>query len=702
MKVRQKIRNALKRITPICIFYKYMMYVWKGYRVYQDILRQRNKNLQLLVCPWPGTGDAYQTGRYFSAYIHTNNIQKYVVVTGTNAVKKVLDIFGIQNICVRCFDDTEKLSHFGQFIGYEACGIHMLHHNPPEYMYLSLMREIEGIHGYTWEDMFRRIGLNLPDSVSVTQAEFHTFQQASAMKSKYLRMRKGKTVILSPYANTFANIPVQIWIDLAKCLRQLGYMVCTNSAGDQEPVIPGTERIFFTYSDSVAVCEYAGYFIGIRSGLCDIISRADCMKIILYQRIKCGWGSIQNLFGMNAMGICRDAVEIEVDDPGKIIDSVLMHIPGGDKYIKTGDRKMEKAIVSVIVPAYNAEKFLSVCIKSIQAQEYHQLEIIIINNGSTDRTEQVIDELKSFDKRIKKISLYPNAGVANARNRGIKEAKGKYIVFADADDYVPRHAYQQMYLLTQKRYTDVVVGDYYEIVDRKNRYYCNTNESHREFVTFFAGGVIWNKMYRKEFLLANQVYFKEYNFGEDTLFLGDFYIHNPIVSHLAKDVYHHLQRTNSSVAQLTRQYNAVNLRDYFECGKQVYTLPYKCPQDDVVTEYLRYLNYVYHFWWENPSAQEQKDTFEDLQDFTAIFQWDKGDREQRFIEIFHVKPSLFQKITYDTYMSFMLSYYHTMDHQYATSIDAKEIMVEEYRNGKVGFQYIIKYVKGWLYFKLFG
>ncbi len=702
MNIRQKIRNGIKRITPICIFYKYMKYVFKGYRVYQDILRKEEKNMQILVCPWPGTGDAYQTGRYLSAYIKANDIHEYLLVTGTHTVKKVLEIFATRDIRVRCFDDTEKLSCFGQFIGYQMCGIHMMHHNPPKFAYLSLMKELEGIHGYTWEDAFRRLGLSLPDSVSVSQARFHTFRQTAVFKSGNVRLRKGKTVILSPYANTFYNIPMQIWTDLAKCLRQSGYMVCTNSAGDHEPVIPGTKRIFFSYRDSVAVCEYAGYFIGLRSGLCDIISSARCRKIILYQNIKCGWGNVLNLFEMNAMGICRDAIEFEVNDSEEIINSVLMHIPGGQKYIKTGDEKMEKAMVSVIIPAYNAEKFLSTCVKSVQAQQLNQLEIIIINNGSKDKTEQIIDELMSFDQRIKKINLHPNAGVANARNQGIKEAKGKYIVFADADDYVPDQAYKQMYLATQKKYTDVVVGDYYEVVDRKNKWYCSTNESHKEFVTFFAGGVIWNKMYRKEFLLANHIFFKKYNFGEDTLFLGDVYICNPVVIHLAKDVYHHLQRTNSSVTQLTRQYNAANLREYFACGKQVYTLPYQCPQDDVVTEYLRYLNYVYHFWWENPSAAEQKDTFGELQEFTTIFRWDKGDREQRFIEIFHVKPALFQKITYDTYMAFMLSYYHTLDHQYAPSIDAKEIMVDEYRNGKVGFRYIIRYVKGWLYFKLFG
>jgi len=318
--------------------------------------------------------------------------------------------------------------------------------------------------------------------------------------------------------------------------------------------------------------------------------------------------------------------------------------------------EMENEIISVVIPAYNAERYLFSCVKSIQTQVLNNIEIIIINDGSTDGTEQIIDELKCFDNRVKKINVYPNAGVANARNMGIREASGKYIVFADADDYLPSRAYEFMYQEIRNQYADVIVGDYYEVIDNKSKYYCNTNESNREFVMFFAGGVVWNKIYRKDFLISNKIYFKKYNSGEDTLFLGDVYIKNPVVYHLSEDVYHHFQRTtDTSTTQLTRQFNAENLRDYFDCGEQIYTLPFKCSKDDVFIEYMRYLRYVYHFWLEIPDVEEKKETFPELQRFTAIFSWDMDDREQRFIDIFHEKPMIFQKITYDTYMSFSLS-----------------------------------------------
>ena len=92
--------------------------------------------------------------------------------------------------------------------------------------------------------------------------------------------------------------------------------------------------------------------------------------------------------------------------------------------------------ISVIIPVYNTEKYLKRCLDSVIAQEYKDLELVIINDGSTDNSEQLINEYKT--KYPELISYYnkENTGVADTRNFGIKKAKGEYIMFLDSDDYI--------------------------------------------------------------------------------------------------------------------------------------------------------------------------------------------------------------------------------------------------------------------------
>ncbi|WP_369726014.1 glycosyltransferase family 2 protein [Bradyrhizobium sp. LLZ17] len=90
-------------------------------------------------------------------------------------------------------------------------------------------------------------------------------------------------------------------------------------------------------------------------------------------------------------------------------------------------------LVSIVIPAYNAERFIARTLASAQAQTYEKLEIIVIDDGSTDNTRSVVEAIAATDKRLELIST-PNRGVARARNLGIENARGPYVAFLDADD----------------------------------------------------------------------------------------------------------------------------------------------------------------------------------------------------------------------------------------------------------------------------
>ena len=123
--------------------------------------------------------------------------------------------------------------------------------------------------------------------------------------------------------------------------------------------------------------------------------------------------------------------------------------------------------ISVVVPTYNSEKSIQRCIKSIQHQKYNDLEIIVVNDGSTDNTIEIIDTLKRDDNRIKLIDI-PNGGVSHARNIGIENATGDYITFVDSDDYIDEEMYITLMNIIQEKKVKIAHCSYKNVDNNEN------------------------------------------------------------------------------------------------------------------------------------------------------------------------------------------------------------------------------------------
>ena len=102
-----------------------------------------------------------------------------------------------------------------------------------------------------------------------------------------------------------------------------------------------------------------------------------------------------------------------------------------------------KKLISVVVPAYNAERTIKRCLESILRQTYSNLEVLLINDGSIDSTEDICLKIAENDNRLKVVTI-PNGGVSHARNVGIEKATGELITFVDADDYIDADMYQTL------------------------------------------------------------------------------------------------------------------------------------------------------------------------------------------------------------------------------------------------------------------
>ena len=124
--------------------------------------------------------------------------------------------------------------------------------------------------------------------------------------------------------------------------------------------------------------------------------------------------------------------------------------------------------LSVIIPVYNAEKTLKRCMESVLKQKDEDLEIVLINDGSTDASDKIIQEYKEKNPKI--ISYYKkkNTGVADTRNYGIKKARGEFIGFSDADDMLAPNAMELYYNKITEGDYDMVISQYYRVVDGKD------------------------------------------------------------------------------------------------------------------------------------------------------------------------------------------------------------------------------------------
>lgn len=133
------------------------------------------------------------------------------------------------------------------------------------------------------------------------------------------------------------------------------------------------------------------------------------------------------------------------------------------------------ALISVIVPAYNVENYLERCIKSLQEQTYSDIEILIVDDGSTDQTDRIRKKLAAKDKRIKCLSYEKkgNYGLSAARNLGIEKAAGEYIAFVDSDDFVGPRFLEILYQNIVRYQADISVCRYQKLDERKTTMHRN-------------------------------------------------------------------------------------------------------------------------------------------------------------------------------------------------------------------------------------
>ena len=259
-------------------------------------------------------------------------------------------------------------------------------------------------------------------------------------------------------------------------------------------------------------------------------------------------------------------------------------------------------MISVILPVYNAEKYLFQTLSSVINQSYQDLEVIVVNDGSTDDSFKMLSEFSLKDERIRIIDQ-SNSGPSKARNRGIELAKGSWIYFMDADDILDEDAFSQL-MRDSSGYDMIVFGAYKHIINKSNeekkQYQFNLlNEeikSRQEIGAYLMKVLknnkqdvflyyIWNKIFSAEIIRKSQIKFNEdIRLGEDFIFVSEYlkkaetirildncYYHyflrgwNSLVGRFDKNELDRRKRMYRSMIDLYRTYNIyLECKDYLE------------------------------------------------------------------------------------------------------------------------------------------
>ena len=231
--------------------------------------------------------------------------------------------------------------------------------------------------------------------------------------------------------------------------------------------------------------------------------------------------------------------------------------------------------ISIIIPAYNVEKYIRQSLDSVLRQTYRNLEIIIVDDGSKDSTGEIADEYSKKDSRIKVIHQ-PNQGLPTARNVGMEIATGKYIMFLDSDDFYEDNSCEVLYNEIKKHDADYVIGNYIHTTfdgtkwekplfdtNKYDNFKLSINDYKKSF--FVMNSVVWNKIFKKKFIEKNHLRFIPRTIAEDAIFSTYCYVHTDKGYYINDVVYNYRQnQANASISTNCNMDYFINLNGAYK------------------------------------------------------------------------------------------------------------------------------------------
>ena len=249
--------------------------------------------------------------------------------------------------------------------------------------------------------------------------------------------------------------------------------------------------------------------------------------------------------------------------------------------------------ISVIVPFYNSSKYIRCCLDSLVNQTYKDLEIIFVNDGSMDDSEEIV---KEYLTKYNNIFLYTitNHGQSYARNYGLSKASGEYIAFVDSDDYVDVDLFSSLSKKLKKKRFDILLFGYYAVDNNKNilfskKYNCLNENNVSDVEYLMTDPCPWNKIYKKSFLDKVKFKLPVGIIYEDYAYIPTLIKHNPSIGYLDMELYYYVQSDSSTTRNDCYKEKYENL---FEATELLYNSFVSESYKEEI-EYLIYYHFLY-------------------------------------------------------------------------------------------------------------
>ncbi|WP_017380779.1 glycosyltransferase family 2 protein [Paenisporosarcina sp. TG-14] len=237
-------------------------------------------------------------------------------------------------------------------------------------------------------------------------------------------------------------------------------------------------------------------------------------------------------------------------------------------------------LVSIIVPIYNTEKYLENCVESLIKQTLKDIEILLVDDASTDNSKEIIEKYALLDTRIIVIYQEKNCGPSATRNTGIKAANGEYVGFVDSDDFVVEDMFEKMYLASQEQQVDIVSCGYNKCDEDNNilskhpfpiksRLFLDIDMKIDLMVIAHETKFVWfacRNIYKRSMLLVEGIYFNaKVRFAEDTIFNLYAFYHSNGIFVINEELYYYRDTPDSLTSKKGKSYLEENLiRQYQE------------------------------------------------------------------------------------------------------------------------------------------
>ena len=260
----------------------------------------------------------------------------------------------------------------------------------------------------------------------------------------------------------------------------------------------------------------------------------------------------------------------------------------------------QEELISIIIPIYNAEKYIERCINSLKNQTYKNIEIICINDGSTDNSLNILKRIAITDNRIKIIEQ-ENKGVSVARNKGIESAKGKYIMFLDSDDWFELTTCEKVINEIDINNNDIVCFNY-NVVERNKIYKVNDILSLKNHIPTKIPPIVCRftcAIYNKKFLTDNKIIFPVgIKNHEDIIFSMKVFIHAKSIGTINDYLYNYFKNEESA----TRNFERLNSNEALTYWQKTEDYKNQCDEDKLKSIDI-FAKFLFGFWSEIKSSK---------------------------------------------------------------------------------------------------